>query len=152
MSKCYFYTDPLAASWMAKHFGMRFVCEFTAGERREFGIPATDENFLFSDCGFDGGSIERWGEIIETSKKFRKIILHPDWDHLLEPQKDDVVEDKGITGVWPVYGTVTVFQFPIETADTAIGVNSWCAPTQSKNLRVIQRNGLAFHYPESEDK
>ena len=31
MTRCYFYTDPLAAAWLAKHFGMRF----TYGDGRE---------------------------------------------------------------------------------------------------------------------
>jgi hypothetical protein len=80
-----------------------------------------------------------------------RIYIHPDSLHLLEPQKDDVVEMLGIKSVWPVYGTVTPFVFPIETADAAIGVNSWCAPAATKDLKIIQRNGIAFHWPESEE-
>ncbi len=70
----YFYTDPLAAAWMAKHFGMRFK---------------TIQNSLYA---------ERYDEIAEYKWRFdlnhigNKFYIHPDSLHLLEPQLMDMVQ------------------------------------------------------------
>lgn len=64
MTRRFFYTDPLAAAWMAKHFGM----EFTA--------PVTGR-IEPSDVG---------------TAMFARGYVHPESLHLLEPRKGDLVE------------------------------------------------------------
>jgi hypothetical protein len=67
MTKRYFYTDPLAAAWMAKHFGMRF----------------TDEGWLnTAEVDYQHTGVERIPLDIKT-------YIHPDSLHLLEPQVGD---------------------------------------------------------------
>lgn len=64
----YFYDDPLAAAWMAKHFGMRFT-----------GIippPPVTYSFKHDD----------------VSPLFQRIYIHPDSLALLEPQLHDLVD------------------------------------------------------------
>jgi hypothetical protein len=68
MTVRFFYTDALAAAWMMKHFGMRFV-------NHNNGIEITLENVLRhaltgNICG---------------------IHIHPDSLYLLEPQSGDIV-------------------------------------------------------------
>lgn len=98
----YFYKDPLAAAWMAKHFGMRF---------QDNGYEASPYEELLShyDAGGDG-------------KTFPKYYIHPDSLHLLEPQRGDrldvvstlkldvvnpfirpteIVQRNGIAFMWP---------------------------------------------------
>lgn len=64
MSK-YYYTDPLAAAWMAKHFGMKFY---------EF-FPESDVAMI------------RWKNKLCVVDK---IYIHPDSLHLLEPKIQDL--------------------------------------------------------------
>jgi hypothetical protein len=138
--KRYFYTDPLAAAWMSKHFGM------------ETYIGHLPDNY-------DAYGPSNWHHCVDDyryrQEKLRQppplFYVHPDSLKLLEPQTGDLVEDTGLKGVWPVYGTVAVFVFPIESADAAIGVNSWCTPAKTSAMRIVRRNGIAFHMPESEE-
>ncbi len=59
----YYYTDPLAAAWMAKNFGMNFWDADT-------GITVSRyDGGLYDECLFN---------------------IHPDSLHLLEPQEDDL--------------------------------------------------------------
>lgn len=62
MAKRYYYTDPLAAAWMAREFGMRFDSSTTTF------LPVWSAKALV-------GSIEG---------KYKGYI-HPDSEHLLEP-------------------------------------------------------------------
>lgn len=63
--KSYFYTDPLAAAWMAKHFGMQF--------------DSCPSNSHFTP---EGAPLSFYPS---------QYIVHPDSLHLLEPQPDDIV-------------------------------------------------------------
>ena len=74
--KRYFYSDPLAAAWMAKHFGMEF-----------------DVN------DFDGVMFRKWsnweqffvGNFHHFQKGAAKWHIHPDSLHLLEPEVSDLL-------------------------------------------------------------
>lgn len=73
----YYYEDPLAATWMAKHFGMKFE-------------------------GYDEIEIDM-GEILSAALKPHDVrinyivpsifIIRLDSLHLLEPQEGDLVDD-----------------------------------------------------------
>jgi hypothetical protein len=69
----YFYTDPLAAAWMHKHFGFKYY-----PQRVDVGKP-TDYQY----------GIERLPDIFNDGYK---SFIHPDYFHLLEPQESDGVE------------------------------------------------------------
>ena len=69
----YFYTDPLAAAWMAKHFGMEFDWFSDQGN----GPVAQTPESIAHDILYPG-----------TGGRY---YIHPDSLHLLEPQARDTV-------------------------------------------------------------
>jgi hypothetical protein len=79
--KRYFYRDPLAAAWMAKHFGMKFTD--AEGER------------IFARMGRNLYRKERrpaeTGRFYEVAVFVDKVYIHPDSLPLLEPQENDVI-------------------------------------------------------------
>jgi hypothetical protein len=88
MSRAY-YIDPLAAAWMAKHFGMIFVHHYAGW------LPTP-----FLNDGRPGGAyLPEWfnrglRDYPDHGKDTRgnqiKFYIHPDSMHLLEPQEGDV--------------------------------------------------------------
>jgi hypothetical protein len=132
-----FYTDPLEAAWMAKHFGMRFEIL-----KPRLPIDADVREVPYCSGGFIG--VTTWdGDKMLGSRPHHPdevLYIHPDSLCLLEPQTGDIGEEGGFTfkyggfiggwnnGNWdkPVY------------------------PDRAAAVRIIQRNGLAFHWPESE--
>lgn len=109
----YFYTDPLAAAWMAKHFGMEFTVTHN-------GPGCLGKHPL--------------GEtpILEHRPPF---YIHPDSLPLLGPQ----------------VGDLAILPADHEHSDaTRIMEDNirWVAEVGAK---IIQRDGKAFHWPESED-
>lgn len=112
----YFYTDPLAAAWMAKHFGMKFWNE----QHEICVIPLVD------------------------AEKDGNIYIHPDSMHLLEPRDNDIVTKVKEDGDWYDVGHVYDKQFrdgnPYGDEQAFEG-----------DERIIQRNGIAFMWPESEE-
>lgn len=69
----YYYTDPLAAAWMAEYFGMRFI-----------GDEGQDLD-LADGCGFWRGGTYYFYD------NEKLIYIHPDSVHLLEPQEGDLL-------------------------------------------------------------
>jgi hypothetical protein len=70
-----FYTDPLAAAWMEKHFRMRYSVE---------GLPHATLTAL---------SIRAlWASLLEGEDATvpDRYYIHPDSLHLLEPKKGDI--------------------------------------------------------------
>lgn len=121
----YFYTDPLAAAWMAKHFGVRF-CDKDNGEI--FILMDKDMRFCY-----------RWKDHWGTDRSLifleDKFYIHPDSAKLLEPQEGDLIEYKDGQLTWvPANGNFPFF----------------ARKSFSGDLKVIQRNGIAFMWPEVE--
>lgn len=111
--KRYYYTDPLAAAWMAKHFGMRF---YEGLEPFEDGEPFEIEQYGI----LKEAARQAWNECYSKNPY---VYIHPDSLHLLEPNKatDHIIHDENEQG-------------------------------EILRSRIIQRNGLAFMWPESEDE
>ncbi len=61
----YFYSDPLAAAWQAKHFGMRFMIDEQPG-------------YVIESIHFPPAYTGKW-------------FAHPDSLHLLEPVEGDLL-------------------------------------------------------------
>jgi hypothetical protein len=97
--KRFFYTDLLAAAWMAKHFGMRFW----SGDHEIHLLPFVD------------------------SQKKGRWLLHPDSLLLLEPRAGDLLTGRN-RKVFMIY----------EGGESL------------PHARVVERNGIAFMWPESE--
>jgi hypothetical protein len=133
----WFYTDPLAAAWMAKHFGMRFTCQgngYDPLQGKPFGIEVL---YHFLDTGY--------------ASNLLPIRIHPDSLHLLQPQIGDILNWQTGKGepwwedhsryIYPRQGTHDVF-----TAESA--ARMLAKPELS--ARIILRSGTAFMWPERE--
>jgi len=114
------YKDPLAAAWMAKYFGMKYICSNT------------------------NAPVEYSGAALDCSEDMRndpsiKLVIHPESLHLLEPQNDDLVkvrkrEEDGTER--------RLFPFPeFLTYNPHFAGDVIC---------IVQRNRIAFIWPESE--
>lgn len=97
----YFYTDPLAAAWMAKHFGMEYD---------------------FSEHKF-------YGWTTEHQLPLEKYYIHPDSLHLLKLQIGDLVQQD------------SEYSFFVISEEDAKKLEIY---------EIIQRNGIPFMWPETE--
>lgn len=130
-SERYYYTDPLAALWMHKHFGMKLVHYATQEHVEEYG-GALGEEWNWLDClPMDTGpEIEMTRDVLGWLERCGgKIYIHPDSLHLLEPQNGDIgncgeAYDKGR---WHS------------------GAGMSCGEPE-----IISRNGIPFMWPEEE--
>jgi hypothetical protein len=123
----YFYTDPLAAAWMAKRFGMRFdvdmedvllaVYHFHRQQTQHLDISPELQNISVTVTG-------------------RKIFVHPGSLHLLEPKVGDLLEvlENGFNVAKRVH----------DAFDLKALKSEW------RLLEIIHRAGTRFHWPESE--
>ena len=74
-----YYTDPLAAAWMAKHFGMRFE---DSAITEKTGMPRDFEFILGMYCDRDGDYVEPDPE---------KLYVAEECLPILEPQVGDEI-------------------------------------------------------------
>lgn len=117
----YYYTDPLAAAWMAKHFGMKFASEngAVAGITREGFTEFTKggDNWLLLD----------------------RVYINADSLHLLEPQVGDVIMGAN-------YAMLVT-----HTEDGQYHGSLGGTPfTAIKGFHIIRRKGIPFMWPEKE--
>jgi hypothetical protein len=123
MNRC-FFTDPLAAAWMAKHHGFTlYVGDIEADDIDAYS--AHNSHHVVDDWGYR----RRPGcQLLPIDR----IYVHPSSMHLLEPDLGDVCDYDG--------------EFP--------GSTIWQMHDHSEPAEVfksiIQRNGVPFHWPESE--
>lgn len=122
----YYYDDPLAAAWMAKHFGMEFH-----GENGQLEINSDEGSTWF--C-----------ELCDLGHKYMgPFYIHPDSLHLLEPQEEDIGIDaegalcNGCKDGWYYENAKAEEYGDFE-------------PTLP--VTIIQRNGKAFMWPQSEQE
>ncbi|QEL19312.1 hypothetical protein [Limnoglobus roseus] len=69
----YYYDDPLAAAWMVKHFGMKFLIDETESEQAETLFDESDVQWAREALGV------------------HEFSIHPDSLHLLDIQEGDFV-------------------------------------------------------------
>jgi hypothetical protein len=122
----YFYTDPLAAAWMANHFGMRFN-----------GWIWNDENFYFestinADDEDDGSPYEFGGA---------KVYVHLASLHLLEPKAGDLLE-------WRCKKATPPFDY--SRIDKINPGDDTKVHPDNELLQIIQRDGKPYFWPERE--
>lgn len=144
----YYYSCPIKAAYMAKHFGMLFLFRYEDGQ--EISLRGLGNMLAYAD-----GSL---GEA--------KFYVHPDSLHLLDAQKEDLI------GFTPQcysderrYEIVTQIGWADWKGDVKRKIHAkarnpeeWerCVLTHEwddwniKNIIIIQRNGIAFHWPETE--
>jgi hypothetical protein len=110
--KCwYFYTDPLAAAWMQKHYGMRFL------------TPHGDELRWFDGKMMFGKPYPLEGSVLEGKTLLIESLdphyIHPDSLHLLEPRAGDLVS---ITGYISDPATISTIYARIVRVDDDGGI------------------------------
>lgn len=142
----YLYTDPLAAAWMAKHYGMKFECDVKVTtldltDYPPYNKPPTTEYchkiFLTEDDVLD------WRHI-------QKYYIHPDSVRLLAPIGGDLVSvlQSHVINMFGTYQDNKVLN---------IFLRSMCGLKVEKisedaEIRIIQRNCAAFIWPEVENE
>lgn len=104
----YFYTDPLAAAWMARTYGVIF--EDYAGFRFK-----EEDTFWHLE-------------------PLRKLFVHKDSIHLFEPKNGDIGDIEG-------WGPVTFSRDRWISGGIVISNGIY---------KIIQRNGIAFMWPETD--
>lgn len=131
----YFYTDPLAAAWMAKHFGMRFLHEGTSNE--------CDILALIAAGVFRSQSID--------------LSVHPESLYLLEPRAGDKVSYSFGVGphageAWDeVKGIIAPNDegYPYTGNGELYVLVDGCDEFPLSRLKeLFQRDGKPFHWPE----
>jgi hypothetical protein len=129
----WFYTDPLAAAWMAKHFGMKF------------NLPNGCE------CYFD----EDVAEVLRPSFAGGfKVYVHPDSLAVLEPREGDFVTFDDLTARFSHQrGWGILCNIRPETHEYRYVYDDGKAvyATSSPPKRILQRAGKPFHHPDRED-
>lgn len=168
----FYYDDPLAAAWMAKHFGMKLLSLHTEQQKIEYDIPDEDTDYdWYHGCVVDGWrkDIEMISDAVEFIEDASdKIYIHPDSLHLLEPQVSDIIIfnetylgdeiESTVTSLYNIGGKnsrgLIVDSFLINGAlNNALAqrtLEKKFFGDPSKSLQIIQRNGIAFHWPKEE--
>lgn len=111
-----FYSDPLDAAQMMRHFGMRFVSWHSGKEYEPCVILANA------------------GSPIKSVREGQRYVIHPESLHLLEPQVGD--------WAWCVE-----LKRPMECDSSEVAEY---VRRRGDAWSIFQRNGHAFHWPESE--
>lgn len=119
-----FYTDPLAAAWMAKHFGMEF--RFWRWNDLSFQFLPTGRN---------------------KNPDHSRLYIQPESLPLLKPKEWDI--GQRLQGVPVVVCTPENYE---EFRKHGLSRNyvAFGDSLLDDYFRIRQRNGLAFHWPERE--
>ena len=164
----YFYSDPLAAVWMAKHFGMKYNYSRNDGKSNGAGsFPDIRKRVLYPSPfvnrdGLATCKTDRGGQLIGSTNLFgyMNLYIHPDSLPLLEPRVGDwvsVFSGKVSIGSWP--DEVTSRHCPNDETYPYAGDGRLVVGLEGCHLdwkyfddcKIIQRDGVAFHWPEREE-
>ncbi len=141
--KRYYYDDPLAAAWMAKHFGMMFIAraDTNLSMTPHWGIWLKDYDLVCVPDSYTEG------------KSGIRFYIHPDSLSILEPMIGDLVsEDASLEDcaliskyLWECGEEYDLdpghfFQFIITREDFCLDCS----------YKIIQRKGTPFHWPKVE--
>ncbi len=120
----WFYPDPLQAAWMAKHFGMRLqnAARFDLEYHHPFGFTADD-------------AMTNIGDVLD------RLYLHPDSVPLLSPRPGDVFTD----GLGKPCRCAGVRNDRVMSEGVEGVEYEWV-----ENVRVIERDGKPFFWPDGE--
>lgn len=121
----YFYTDPLAAAWMVRHFGFRLG-------NRETTIWYTENDII----------TRAFHPAIDSLP----LYVHLDCEHLLQPQVHDVVSYLFTSE--PDYFSSTAKRTTQNYKSVTKGKLFSLRARNITELRIIQRNGKPFFWPE----
>ncbi len=122
MKKLY-YTDPLAAAYMAREFGVKY-------ENCTFDTKIT--SFREISKGLIKGREIDW---------FDRYYIHPDSYHIFEPQGIDLIE------------VITPENYPHHALQVHLMYyrgRGYRAIQDNESVKIIQRNNKPFFWPEEE--
>lgn len=125
-----FYSDPLEAAYMIKHFRMRIVVK----ENSESGIALSVGENMAQDAEWRNVCVMETGET--------KYYIHPDSLGLLEPIPGDVVRVTGRDGRNPQEPIAHLYVGKIQ--HDSIGVVMY-----PEDICVVERAGRPFFWPKS---
>jgi hypothetical protein len=132
MTRRFFYTEPLAAAWMAKHFGMKF------------------QMLEISDSGVRLEDIEDKVMKHLITESSALIYIQPDSLPLLAPHVGDLVWSPDESGIFGVVAENS--RSPEDKENPILILTSTDGYYRIENIsKIIQRNGIPFHWPESEE-
>jgi len=132
----HFYSDPLAAAYMAKHFGMKYV----SVHEQNWSHP---KQYLASRNPSEEWANGQWE-------------IHQESLHLLSPKYGDLVTNtydeynskhRPCSGIF-VGSLNNGKDAYVSTGERHNGKNEFCE--QVSSLRIVQRKGVSFFWPESE--
>lgn len=121
----YYYTDPLAAAWMAKYHGMWFDAEIP------MNLAAGAINYVQNGSY---ASLAYYHDLVSE-----RLYIHPNSLHLLYPQIGDFIE-----GV-----SLPILIGKSENMSSLEDAVRWIS--EERIAHIIQRNGTPFMWPEYED-
>lgn len=148
MSKRYFYTCPIVAALMAKYHGVSMY----------IGCFESDDFDSYSHRNLSH-FIDDWQYKGVKSGEYPKFYIHPDSVHLLEPIVGDILTFVCDDGSIAVDAVEQIYE-PNDECYPYVGngidsVIHLCAShpdwIHAPLAKIIQRNGLPFVMPESEE-
>ena len=136
----WFYSDPLEAAYMQKHYGMRFIseviddAEVIPHDAMFHPTLSEDESELVAD-----GDLHN-AVCLTCIEPYDKLYVHPDSMHLLDPQPGDLVQNVVNKRTW-ILQTGDFIKDPNPNVITI---------TEDPDaIRILQRNGKHFFHPQS---
>jgi hypothetical protein len=132
----YLYRDLLAAAWMAKHHGFLFETNrigFTYCGKTKKLVPDSTPDVL--SIVLDVFDVQADDDVVKHFIS-PKYYIHPDSLRLLGPQEGDLVAIDAFPGAFMAHH------------ENIVMFDADGDPSEAR--RIIQGNGLAFHWPESE--
>jgi len=144
MTKLY-YTDPLAAAYMSREFGVEYHKLGKIANWKVWQIDGEVDGAIFID--------PKIMSHIDFLHDFGgKFSIHPDSLHIFEPQEGDYIyfdnefgENRDEYGI----GEVSISLWTDEVLSVRWG-NIGLRLNECENVRIIQRNGKPFFWPEEE--
>lgn len=142
----YFYTDPLAAAFMAREYGMLYTSSIWANVK----VSPHDSMILAYD------KERKIYPAIRADHAEFKLYIHSDSIEILKPMIRDLVtntHNQYNRDNRPCSGLVSVIfnagkSVYINTGERHNGKRDFCESVDS--LKIIQRNNIPFFWPESE--
>jgi len=140
----YYYTDPLAAAWMARHHGFFIV------------HPIEPKTSVHSKCRDEAHCYVTANEVKDIDSSWldlnwrdgTRFYIHPDSEYLLQPQDGDIVIE--------CYGDLTK-GYPLQIIGKCVGISEYACRfgdetiyEKGDDFKIIQRNGKPFFWPEVE--
>lgn len=129
----YFYTDPIAAAFMVREYGVEVTANKEGGGQTE---PITWDLL--------------WAiETIRSEEDYERYYVHPDSHHIFEPQVGDFYQDEDPNGI--SIERITKVDKIDKTYEATSDYGNDAHWYYGEELpKIIQRNGNPFFAPEVE--